>query len=53
MDRTAILTLAIIAGCVAAPYLLGVSPRNRRQWLYVALTLAFVMWILPMVAHVR
>lgn len=45
--------LVIAASAVAAPYLLGVKPRTRRQWLYVAITLAFLAWILPLMVSLR
>jgi hypothetical protein len=44
----------ILAGvCIAGPYFLGVRPRTPRQWLYVALLLAFLAWILPLMAALR
>jgi len=36
--------------CVAGPYLLDVRPRTPRQWLCVALTLALLAWLLPLMA---
>jgi hypothetical protein len=45
------LTLAGV--CVGGPYLLGVRPRTRRQWRYVTLTIAFLAWILPLMASLR
>jgi hypothetical protein len=45
--------LVIAASAVAVPYLLGVKPRTRRQWLYVAITLAFLAWILPLMVSLR
>jgi len=39
--------------CVAAPYLLGVRPRSAREWLYVAITLAFLAWVLPLMVSLR
>jgi hypothetical protein len=38
---------------IAAPYVLGVSPRTRRQWFYVVVTLAFLAWILPFMVSLR
>ena len=43
--------LAVV--CVAAPYLLGVQPRTRRQWLYVAVAIAFLAWVLPLMVSLR
>jgi hypothetical protein len=37
--------LAIV--CLAAPYARGVRPKDHRQWLYIALTIAFLAWLLP------
>jgi hypothetical protein len=45
--------LVIAASAVAAPYLLGVKPRTRRQWVYVAITLAFLAWVLPLMVSLR
>ena len=45
------LVIAVVA--IAAQYFLGVAPRTPRQWLYVAVTLAFLAWILPLMVSVR
>jgi len=45
--------LMLVAVCVFAPYLLDVRPRNRRQWLYLTLTIAFLAWLLPLMASLR
>jgi hypothetical protein len=45
--------LVIAAAAVATPYLLGVKPRTRRQWQYVAITLAFLAWVLPLMVSLR
>jgi len=45
--------LVIAGATVAAAYLLGVNPRTRRQWIYVAVTLAFLAWILPLMISLR
>jgi hypothetical protein len=45
--------LMLTAICIVAPYLLGVRPRTRRQWLYGTLTLAFLAWMLPLMSSVR
>jgi hypothetical protein len=44
-----IVTLA----CVAGPYLLGVRPRTPRERQYLALTLAFLAWVLLMMESLR
>ena len=38
---------------IVAPYVFGVSPRTRRQWVYIVITLAFVAWILPFMVSLR
>jgi len=45
---------AILAGvCIAGPYVFGVRPRTRRDWACLALTLAFLAWVLPLMSAVR
>jgi hypothetical protein len=44
--------VGLSAACVAGPYLLGVRPQTRRQWLYVAITIAFLAWLLPLMTSV-
>jgi hypothetical protein len=39
--------------CVVGPYLLGVRPRTRRHWTYLALTIAFLALMLPLVSSLR
>jgi len=43
----------LVASCLFGPYILGVAPKTRRQWTYVAIVLAFIAWILPMMASLR
>jgi hypothetical protein len=43
--------LAVV--CMAGPYFLGVAPRTRRQWLSVALTIAFLAWLLLFMTSLR
>jgi hypothetical protein len=45
--------LILLGVCVVAPYLFGVRPRNRRQWTYLAVTIAFLAWLLPLMAALR
>jgi hypothetical protein len=45
--------LIVLTLCVVGPYLLGVRPKSRRDWLLIAVTLAFVLWVLPMVVRLR
>jgi hypothetical protein len=46
-------SLAIITACIAAAYVFKVGPRTRRQWTLVAITLAFVLLVLPFMAPLR
>lgn len=39
--------LVLLVACIAAPYAMGVRPRTQRDWLALALTIAFLMWLLP------
>jgi hypothetical protein len=44
----------ILAGvCVVGPYVLGVRPRTRRDRVCLALTIAFLAWILPLMISLR
>jgi hypothetical protein len=45
--------LVLTGICMVGPYVLGVRPKNRRQWVYVAITLAFLVWVLPMMVSLR
>jgi hypothetical protein len=52
--NTAVAWFALLtACCVVAPYLTGVRPRSQRDWRWVALTLAFLAWLLPLMASLR
>ena len=52
--RSALTWCGILAGvCMAAPYVLGVRPRTPRDRFYIALTLAFLAWILGLMISVR
>jgi hypothetical protein len=52
--RSAGTWFVILAGaCVAGPYLLGVRPTTRRHWSYLAITIAFLAWVLPLMASLR
>jgi len=53
MDAAAASFLVLVAVSLAGPYVLGVAPRTRRQWLCLALTLAFLAWLLPLMASLR
>ena len=45
--------LLLVSACVAGPYLLGVRPRSKRERLYVAITIAFLGWVLLLMASLR
>jgi hypothetical protein len=47
------LFLALAGLCVAGPYVPGVRPTTRRQWQYIALTIAFLAWVLPLMVSLR
>ena len=54
MMRSAVFWFVLLtAACVAGPYFLGVRPKNGRQWLSVALTIAFLAWMLLLMAPLR
>lgn len=40
--------LLLVAVCIVGPYVLGVRPKTSRQWLYIAITIAFIAWVLLM-----
>ena len=39
--------------CIVTPYLFGVRPETRRQWTLIAITIAFLAWVLPFMASLR
>jgi hypothetical protein len=39
--------------CIAAPYLLRVGPKTPRQRMQIAVTIAFLAWILLFMASLR
>ena len=45
--------LVLAAVSIAGPYLLGVRPKTPRQWLYVAIPIAFLAWMLPLMVSLR
>jgi hypothetical protein len=36
----------LVSICVIGPYVFGVRPRRRRDWLSVMVTLVFLTWLL-------
>lgn len=53
MDAAAEWFLILAAVSVAGPYALGIRPRTPRQWLALAFTIAFLAWVLPLMASLR
>jgi hypothetical protein len=53
MQSAATWFLVLASTCVAAPYLLGVQPRTRRERRYVAIAIAFLAWVLLLMASLR
>lgn len=51
---SAVAWFLVLAGvCVAGPYALGVRPKTTRHWVFLALTIAFLAWVLPLMAALR
>ncbi len=36
----------LLIACIVTPYLFGVRPKTRRDWFALAITIAFLMWLL-------
>ncbi len=45
--------IALVAACIAGPYILLVAPKTRRQWAALTVTLAFLAWVLLLLAPVH
>jgi hypothetical protein len=45
--------LILAALCIAGPYILGVPPKARRQRVLIAVTIAFLAWLLALMAPLR
>jgi hypothetical protein len=43
----------LLGACIAGPYLLGVRPTARRHWVALAITIAFLVWVLPLMIPLR
>ena len=43
----------LVACCILGPYVLGVRPRRRADWLALTLTVAFLIWLLGGFTSVR
>jgi hypothetical protein len=53
MQSAATWFLILVGVCIAGPYLFGVRPRTPRERLYVAVTIAFLAWVLLLMAALR
>jgi hypothetical protein len=45
--------IVLAAVCVAGPYVLGLRPKTPRQWWYLAIAIALLAWLLPLMAPLR
>jgi hypothetical protein len=45
--------LMLVVICIAGPHVFGVPPRARRQWTFIAITIAFLAWVLLLMAPLR
>jgi hypothetical protein len=45
--------LMLTAAAVVGPYLFRVPPSTSRQWVYIAITVALLAWLLPLMASLR
>jgi hypothetical protein len=45
--------LVAVGVCVVGPYVLGVRPRSARDWTLIAITIAFMAWMLPLMVPLR
>jgi hypothetical protein len=45
--------LVLAGACIVGPYVLGVRPKTRRDRVCLALTIAFLAWILPLMISLR
>ena len=45
--------IVLLTCCIAAPYLFGVRPRSRRDWLWLTAAIAFLTWLLAGFGTVR
>ena len=50
----ALTSFLVLAGvCIVGPYALGLRPASRRHWLYLAVTIGFLVWLLPFMTPLR
>jgi hypothetical protein len=45
--------LVLAAVCIGGPYLMGVRPKSRRDWVGLAVVLAFLTLVLPLMVSLR
>jgi len=45
--------LLLLLLCILGPYVLGVRPKTRRDWTYIAITVGFIAWVLILMAPLR
>ena len=45
--------LLLTVVCIVGPYVLGVRPRTRRHWIALAVTIAFLAWVLLFMGSLR
>ena len=45
--------VVLLLGTIVAIYAWRVRPTTRRQWIYVAIVIAFLAWILPFMVALR
>jgi hypothetical protein len=43
----------LVACCMLAPYLLGVRPKTRRDWILITAAITFLTWLLGGLTSVR
>jgi hypothetical protein len=43
----------LAAACILGPYLLRIRPTRRSHWIYLAVTIGFLAWMLLFMAPVR
>lgn len=45
--------ILLVSLCVLAPYLFGIRPQRRKDWILLTLTIAFLTWLLAGFTSVR
>jgi hypothetical protein len=53
IDSAMVWFVVLVSVCMAGPYLFGVRPKTSREWIYVAITIALLAWLLPLMASLR